>query len=447
MVIVEWWTRWVNTTNIIPSCRRSTTTNCFCFWRPNDTKNQEDGDISRHGLVWFSDNILYAGGESEEPFKMIQNSNRSTTGGNEPQGLDSCGPPPPPPPQEADTHPVLPIQIIVSMIAPFLNDRTTLSHLSIMSKEVHQLCRELIPYPPWPHTRLDLHNRLWSCAFSPDGTLVAVGGTDGQIRIIDRWRGHVHTLQGHLGRVYSITFTPKGDMMMTLSGDGDLRLWNMRQTLEEEMFELKQQLSTHTTHAICLAYDSQSMRLATGGEGDIRLYSIPSAIAVDVFTMEHSRFVVASVAFSPDGTFLAIGTAGRLIYLWDTVHRSSCLQLEESSSVHSLDYSPCGRYIVAGTDHPTIRLWKIANQGYCELVGHQDMIWSVAFSPNGKLVASASDDGTVRVWSVDTQGCIEMFSCNDSAYHVTFSPCGQYLCSTSNDGSIGLRRLLGTSVS
>jgi len=256
-------------------------------------------------------------------------------------------------------------------------------------------------------------------------------------------------LQGHLGRVYPITFTPTGDTMMTLSGDGDLRLWNRKQNVEEEeeMFELKHQLSTQTTHAICLAYDSQSMRLATGGEGDIRLYSIPSAIAVDVFTMEHSRFVVSSVAFSPDGKFLAIGTAGRLIYLWDTVHRSSCLQLEESSSVHSLDYSPCGRYIVAGTDHPTIRLWNIATQGYCELVGHQDMIWSVTFSPNGTLVASASDDGTVRVWSVDTQCCIEMFSCNDSAYHVTFSPCGHYLCSTSNDGSIGLRRLLGTTVS
>lgn len=288
---------------------------------------------------------------------------------------------------------------------------------------------------------MNLHNRLWSCAFSPDEKILAVGGTDGRIRILDRWQGHTHTLQGHLGRVYAIAFTEYGETMMTLSGDGDLRLWNMRQTEGEERFQLNHQISTHTTHAICLSYNSQSMRLATGGAGDVRFYSIPSVNGLDVFTMDHSRFVVSSVAFSPDGKFVAAGTSGRHIYLWDMASRKSCSHFEESSSVHSLDYSPCGRYIVAGTDYPTIRIWTISTDTYCELKGHQDMIWSVAFSPKGSLVASASDDGTVRVWSVDTQCCLQIFYGHDSAYHVKFSPCGRYLCSTSNDGYIGLRRL------
>jgi len=270
---------------------------------------------------------------------------------------------------------------------------------------------------------------------------LVVGGTDGGVRILDRWEGHIHTLEGHLGRVYSIAFTPKGDLMMTLSGDGDLRVWNMRPTEEEDMYQLKNQVSTHTTHAICLAYDSESMRLVTGGEGDIRLYSIPSMNVLDVLTMEHSRFVVSSVAFSPDGKFVATGTAGRHIYLWNMTNRTNHVHFEERASVHSLDYSPCGRYVVAGTDHPTIRMWNIHTKEYRELLGHDDMIWCVAFSPKGKLVASASDDGSVRVWSVGTQSCLEIFHGHDSAYHVKFSPCGRYLCSTGSDGYIGLRRL------
>ncbi len=348
----------------------------------------------------------------------------------------------------------LPLQILISMIAPFISDRTTLNNFSIASKELYQACQDYIQYPPWPSKMLNLRSRLWSVAFSPDNQTLAVGGTDGRIRLFDRRRGPTEILLGHLGRVYSIVFTQDGNMMMTLSGDGDLRFWNMEAGQEQHtesaegeqpLYALKRQVPTHSTHAVSLAYNAKSRSLAAGGEGDIKFYSLPHGIGMDVLTMEQSRFLVESVAFSPDGTTVAAGTCGHKIHFWDLTTRSCITTFHESSSVHALEYSPDGKFLVAGTDDRDIRLWNVRTGDYTLLQGHRDMVWSVAFSPDGRHIASASDDGTVRMWCAKSGLCTDIWNGHSDAsvYNVAFAPDGRTIASTSNDGYLEIRRTRG----
>ncbi|KAG6328369.1 hypothetical protein ID866_10720 [Astraeus odoratus] len=67
--------------------------------------------------------------------------------------------------------------------------------------------------------------------------------------------------------------------------------------------------------------------------------------------------------------------------------------------VRSVAFSPDGTRIVLGSSDKTVRVWD-AERGVqigSPLQGHTDWVRSIAFSPDGTRIVSGSDDKTVRV--------------------------------------------------
>ncbi len=72
-----------------------------------------------------------------------------------------------------------------------------------------------------------LGGAVTSLAFSPDGTLLALGLDDYTVRLLDVSGGEVTRLEGHTGPVQAVAFSGDGTLLYSAGEDGTVRVWGI----------------------------------------------------------------------------------------------------------------------------------------------------------------------------------------------------------------------------
>lgn len=270
--------------------------------------------------------------------------------------------------------------------------------------------------------------------FSPSDRLNALV-VDRQLDRIALWRGEVSLLVWDLaerrpvdefrlrpwGR-YPVTFTPDGSELIAVScrhfGLGCLlKRWQLNPV------KLLPDITGPSEPVMALAVSPNGNLLATGGLGlEVRLWDLranqPKGVAGwmslffervgliqprELTSRVDSRTRIRSLAFSPDGTWLAAATG------WTTTLRRM-MENEPAPEVEPID-----------------------------LRGHKRLVDSVTFSPDGRMLATGSRDGTVKLWDMTSMTELATFAWDiGKIYRVVFAPDGLRLVAGGDDGQLVL---------
>jgi len=273
-----------------------------------------------------------------------------------------------------------------------------------------------------------------SVAFSHDDKLLAIGNTDGEIRLyqVVDWK-HILSCKGHTNWVVSLAFSSDNSTLASSSTDYSVKLWNL------STGKCLKTLKGHDNDVWSVVFSPDSDMVISGSDDHtIRLWDVHTGECLRVF-QGHINWVL-SVAFSPDGLTLLSGSDDHTIRLWD-VHTGECLRIFKGhlDGVRSISLSPNGQTLVSSSDDCTVRLWDVST-GECLkiLQGHSNRVFSVAFSSQADILASGSFDQTVKLWDVSTGECLRTFQGHSNwVFSIAFSS-GNVLASGSYDQTVRL---------
>jgi hypothetical protein len=149
-----------------------------------------------------------------------------------------------------------------------------------------------------------------------------------------------------------------------------------------------------------------------------------------------ARFVsIASLAFSPSGTTLAI--ASDQICLWD-IAAARCAGSFGSASITAIAFSPDGKTLAATDNSGNTYLRDVAtgSQTAPFTDSGSDGAYSVAFSPDGKILAVGDGNGSTYLWNVATGKPIVTLAdpSGSGVFSVAFSPDGTTMAAGDGNG-------------
>lgn len=301
-------------------------------------------------------------------------------------------------------------------------------------------------------------------AFSPDGSVLASGDSDGRVRLWEVSTGReLHRLSRHTDSVQSLAFSPDGQTLAS-GGDNSVWLWELRtgQPLHR--------LEGHSDAVRFLVFSPDGRTLASGGaDKAVRLWEVSTGKALH--RMEGLANPV--LAFSPDGKLLASGgDASSKTRFWEVasgreqnlerkaagkafaprkdaswlredlpvaVTRATLLRLQRPAEP-VLVFSPDESLMATGGSDERVRVWHALNgQELRRMEGHTHPVQSLAFSPDGRILASGGTDNTVRLWDVATGHALWRLEGNTSPVSaVAFAPGGHTLASGGSDTLVHL---------
>ena len=274
-------------------------------------------------------------------------------------------------------------------------------------------------------------------AFSPKGTLLAV--EDFYARATVLWdlpsQQRITNLVQHSAQFFNgmVVFSPDGELLATAGLDAVAQVWNLSE--RKMLFEFPKEIG-----GFSLAFHPSKPILAVA-RNNVHFWNLRDGTQTSLIADPPSR-LVKSVAFSPDGEWIAIGFRDGRACIWSLATQREWHSFHEHSGTGetAIRFSHDSTLLASGGKDGRVALYDVHRRRLiAHLDGHTTWIVGLAFTPEDKSVVSASWDGTVRFWYV-ANGQLALTLAHDGGpiSSVAFSPDGNLMATSGADGTVRL---------
>jgi WD40 repeat protein len=284
-------------------------------------------------------------------------------------------------------------------------------------------------------------------AFSPDGTTLAVGdGSSVQLWRLTPRRLIASVQSGSGQRVDSVAFSPGGALVAISVQNGPTRLVAVASRHVVATLPGPAQSFLATTafnpDGTILAVTTAPLPQGTGAIGPTttRLWTVPAGRLLATLPVQ-SGTEVDAMAFSPDGSTLATGDQDGSTWLWNVAavtDTPSATLHEGGTPVDAMAFSPDGGTLAVGTGSG-VQFWNAAAGRLASTlpVGSYLSSMPIAFSPDGSILAVGRDHA-VQLWNVPGRRLIRTLTegSDETVGSVAFSPDGTTLAVACNGNPV-----------
>ncbi len=308
-------------------------------------------------------------------------------------------------------------------------------------------------------------------AFSSDGKTIATGGTDCAITLHDALTGRkLQRLDGQLGTVRSIAFSPDNLTLFSSDAKGSLSSWALDrapfQSLTEKAgttglcfmnsdnsiaftsldakrrswaFKVSDSSQVISHEDLSLAVSPDQMHLAiVSAAGELRIggqNAASSEIVPDLPALTNSR--VKPLAFNPDGDELACISKDRSEVLIIDISKKKLRMriMSPEGRFTCVSYSSDGKRLAVGSDANKIHLWDSTRKKMAGQIETEFAVWDLAARPHSDdLAAIGMETKSVQLWNVRTlERGLTIENHKFAVKCLVFTPDGRRLITGGND--------------
>lgn len=244
--------------------------------------------------------------------------------------------------------------------------------------------------------------KLWPVDFpSSDTSLNSDNPSMGEV--CETWS---HDLRGHSSRIWYLSSNSAGDMLYSGSGDGTVKIWDLRNALADLSSALGENGDSddagNSYRGANVSSSASRLHVDTHNDSNNNGGGSLSSNACVATLQSQSGGDIYSVNVHPSETHLVTGGYDQTVRLFDIQTGAISKTFRgHIASVCDAQFNRHANLIVSGSKDGTIRLWDILS-GLCVHTLRQTLgeVTSVSMASNGYTLLSGSRNNSNRLWDL-----------------------------------------------